>query len=49
MVLLILFWIFLLLYAMGAFVAFPPKAQHAILCILLAILGLKTFGNPLNG
>lgn len=49
MILAIFFWILLLLYALGAFTNFPPRAQHVVLCILLLILGIKVFGNPLNG
>lgn len=46
MILVILFWILLLLSVIGIFVPTYVRVSSVILLILIAILGLKVFGNP---
>lgn len=51
MVLLILFWIIWLLWVLGFFFPLTPGWQrgHSVIgAILIGILGLKVFGNPLT-
>ena len=53
-VLTVLFWILLILCIIGAFVPdaawpFVSRGRWVIALILLAILGIAVFGNPMNG
>lgn len=52
MVLEVIFWILLILSAIGAFLpettAYVVKSRFAIVLVLLGILGLHAFHNPLS-
>lgn len=51
MVLLVIFWVLWFLWIIGLFVplgAGASKAHSVIPAILIGILGLKVFGNPLT-
>lgn len=50
MLLVVLFWILYILALFGVFLPEPwQKPSRVVLFILIGILGLKVFGNPLNG
>lgn len=50
MILIVLFWILAILCAIGYFLPDPRivRASNGVLLILIAILGWKVFGSPLN-
>lgn len=49
MILVILFWVLFLLWAIDSFASFlPSPANRIILVVLMAIIGLRIFGNPFN-
>lgn len=49
MLAIILFWIFLIVWALNGFWSFlPHPIAHLALVLVLVILGLKVFGNPFS-
>jgi hypothetical protein len=49
MILAVLFWILLILSFIGPFIPALDRPSRVALLILILILGLKVFGNPMNG
>lgn len=49
MILIVIFWVILLIWAINGFAGFiAGPAQHIMLLVMLFIIGYKLFGNPIN-